>query len=99
LAGKHVLPERCYAVLDGELALLQPYEKPLLIFAGGTADENIKLTGELNADLGVTKAQVSAMLAGIEYGFNQPCAWPWQYDENGESRAGKAQKEHDRGAI
>jgi hypothetical protein len=98
LAGKHALPEKCYAVEDGQLFFVQQaHPHKLMVDVGGTAQENRALCDELNAALGVTKAQAAAMLMGAEYGFDQPCAWPWNYLENGEVRD-FSRKNNDRGA-
>ena len=98
LAGLHELPEKCYAVENGQLYLLQQdTPQKLLVDAGGTAEENQAVCDDLNAKLGVTKAQAAAMCMGIQYSFCDPCAWPWQYDQNGEPRC-NAQKNTEKGA-
>ena len=43
-----------------------------------------KLVDELNGELGVTKAQAAAMLAGAMRGWADPAADPKNYDEQGQ---------------
>jgi len=96
LAGLHKLPEKCYSVHEGELVLLQRGQHPYMLRIDTDGDLRDMANG-LNADLGVTKAQEAAMRMGCLYGFNESCAWPWQYDKNGEPRKFETPKQ-DKGA-
>jgi len=89
MAGLHELPEKCFSVLpeSGELVMLQQERPHILPFDSKDPVEiRRQVADELNEAMGVTKAQEAAMRMGIEHGFNQPCAWPWQYDQNSEPR-------------
>jgi len=86
LAGAHEIPDQCYAVDHGRLMRLRRYIEPEHVFTGDTPDANQRLADEWNMQLGVTKAQVVAMQMGLEYGFKDPRAWPWQYDLDGKPR-------------
>jgi len=98
MAGLHELPEKCYTVQDGELLLLRqehPQKSTVDLSVGPATTREI--ADELNAELGVTKAQEAAMRMGVEHSFHEPCAWPWQYDQDGEPRC-KSQKNMQREA-
>ena len=74
------LPHWCYATMpsDGSLILLTRGE------SGYTPTKGITRTAdELNAVLGVSKAQAEAMLAGSMFGFHTPAANPDNYDAEG----------------
>ena len=43
-----------------------------------------KLVDELNSEMGVSKAQAAAMLAGATQGWATPAADPKNYDEQGQ---------------
>ena len=86
LAGKHELPEHCFGVHpdSGELVTLQQQRPQIQSFVcSDPVDERRRIANDLNEAMGVTRAQAAAMLMGALHGFNQPCAWPWQYDQNG----------------
>jgi len=89
LAGLHELPEKCFSVMpeSGELVMLQQERPYIFPFHSDDPPEiRRQVADELNEAMGVTKAQEAAMRMGVEHGFGQPCAWPWQYDQNGEPR-------------
>jgi len=96
LAGKHKLPDHCFSVLpdNGELVVLQQERPYIQSFASDDPVEvRRQVAGDLNKALGVTKAQERAMLMGCLHGFDQPCAWPWQYEKS------ETPKHKDRGAY
>jgi hypothetical protein len=99
LAGKHKLPDHCYSVLpdSGDLVVLQQ-ERPYIqtFITEDPAEVRQQVADDLNGAMGVTKAQAAAMLMGALHGFGQPCAWPWQYDKNGEPRGNDMQKNKER---
>ena len=78
------LPKQCYSELrtTGELVLLRRgeigYVKPG-VKAGDVSPS------QLNAAMGVTKAQEAAMSAGSMFGWDTPAADPKNYDENGKA--------------
>lgn len=89
LAGQHELPKKCFSVQpeSGELVMLQQDSPYIQRFDSNDPPEvRRQVADELNEAMGVTKAQEAAMCMGVEHGFDQPCAWPWQYDKNGEPR-------------
>ena len=53
-----------------------------------------KLVDELNSEMGVSKAQAAAMLAGATQGWATPAADPKNYDEQGQPIK---TRRHDRG--
>jgi len=89
LAGLHKLPDHCFSVQpdSGELIILQQ-ERPYIqsFHSDDPVEVRRRIADDLNGAMGVTKAQEAAMLAGCLHGFDQPCAWPWQYDQSGEPR-------------
>ena len=101
LAGKHKLPDHCFSVLpdSGTLVILQQ-ERPYIqsFESKDSVDVRRQVADDLNEAMGVTKAQAAAMLMGALHGFDQPCAWPWQYDKNGEPRGNDRQKNKEREA-
>lgn len=81
------LPDLCYANLPstGELIIItkgesgytnasSPYDSP---------ERNKELAEGHNAEMGITKAQAAAMLAGSMFGWEVPAADPANYDDNG----------------
>lgn len=92
------LPEKCFTVQpsSGELIVIDRY-KPgyqvslLAHFKGKTPQQT---ADALNANMGVTKAQAAAMLAGSMFGWTSPAADPNRYTVRG--RPIKP-KRHDRG--
>ncbi len=92
-----MLPEKCYAGdYDGTVVLIEYGEKGYLStdYAGSDREEGKAIADKLNAELGVTKAQASAMRAGLMNGWSSRDANPQNYDENGML---KKQKQTDRG--
>ena len=96
LAGKHELPDHCFSVMpgSGELVILQQ-ERPYIqsFVSDDPIEVRQQVADDLNEAMGVTKAQEKAMLMGAQHGFDQPCAWPWQYEKD------ENLKHKDRGAI
>lgn len=81
------LPDICYATLPstGDLIIItkgepgftnasSPYDSP---------ERNKELADGHNAEMGVSKAQAAAMLAGSMFGWDVPAADPANYDDNG----------------
>ena len=92
------LPEKCFSVLPSTGALIiierdkQSYEvSPVAHFRGQTPQQSADV---LNGNMGVTKAQEAAMLAGSMFGWDTPAADPKNYDRQG--RPIKP-RHHDRG--
>jgi hypothetical protein len=98
LAGQHEIPEQCYAVDHGRLVLLRRYAEPEHVFTGDTPDANRRMADEWNASMGITTGQAIAMQMGLEHGFKDPRAWPWQYDQNGEPRSSDKPHQKDKEA-
>lgn len=80
------LPQLCFAMHPVS-------ERPVMIEKGMSGFyQTVHMTkgqafvDELNADLGVTKAQAEAMLTGSMFGWGVPGADPDRYDEKGESK-------------
>jgi len=93
LAGKHELPEACYTALpeSGELALLVRNRRRITAYDSDEIQDVRREADMLNEIIGVTRAQEAAMYMGCKHGFDQPCAWPWQYE--GLGGHGKQHKE------
>lgn len=82
------LPEQCYAV--------NPANDRLIIITKGengyidandksnTPERNRELADSHNAEMGVTKGQAKAMLAGAMFGWQVSAADPKNYDNNGD---------------
>ena len=81
------LPDLCYANLPstGDLIIItkgesgytnasSPYDSP---------ERNKELAEGHNTEMGITKAQAAAMLAGSMFGWEVPAADPANYDDNG----------------
>jgi hypothetical protein len=100
LAGKHKLPGHCFSILpdSGTLVILQQ-ERPYVqsFVSDDPVDVRRLVADDLNEAMGVTKAQEKAMLMGCLHGFDQPCAWPWQYEKAELHEHGKSHQ--DKGAI
>lgn len=81
------LPEVCYSILPstGEAIIIKHGESGYYRCEYSTEDKafNREFANDRNANLGVSKAQVEAMLAGSMYGWDVPAADPKSYDENG----------------
>ena len=84
---RNSLPLVCYGKV--------PEKKTIVMFARGSDNwrsahfvtkgrTSQKLVDELNGELGVTKAQAAAMLAGAMRGWADPAADPKNYDEQGQ---------------
>lgn len=81
------LPEVCYSILPstGDVIIIKHGESGYYRCEYSTEDKafNREFANDRNANLGVSKAQVAAMLAGSMYGWDVPAADPKSYDENG----------------
>ncbi len=81
------LPLICYGKLPEKRAIVMfergfdGYRSASFATKGRTSQ---KLVDELNGELGVTKAQAAAMLAGAMRGWADPAADPKNYDEQGQ---------------
>lgn len=81
------LPLICYGKVPEKRAIVMfergfdGYRSASAITKGCTSQ---KLVDELNSELGVTKAQAAAMLAGATQGWAAPAADPKNYDEQGQ---------------
>jgi len=75
------LPEFCYSK--------EPLSGKTIILRGQDGYNNLENgyeelnPEEMNVKLGITKAQIAAMLTGSMFGWNVPGANPESYDENG----------------
>lgn len=81
------LPARCYSVAEstGKLIIITK-GKPGFTDVNdnrNTLEQNRKLADEHNAEMGVTKVQEQAMLAGSMFGWNVAAADPKNYNEQG----------------
>ena len=94
---RSTLPEFCYGKVPEKRAIVMfergfdGYRSASFATKGGTSR---KLVDELNGELGVTKAQAAAMLAGATQGWATPAADPKNYDEQGQPIK---TRRHDRG--
>ena len=81
------LPEVCYSILPstGDVIIIKHGESGYYRCEYSTEDKafNREFANDRNANLGVSKAQVEAMLAGSMYGWDVPAADPKSYDKNG----------------
>ncbi len=81
------LPEVCYSILPstGDVIIIKHGESGYYRCEYSTEDKafNREFANDRNANLGVSKAQVEAMLAGSMYGWDVSAADPKSYDENG----------------
>lgn len=81
------LPEVCYSILPstGDVIIIKHGESGYYRCEYSTEDKafNREFANDRNANIGVSKAQVEAMLAGSMYGWDVPAADPKSYDENG----------------
>lgn len=81
------LPEVCFSILPstGDAIIIKHGESGYYRCEYSTEDKafNREFANDRNANLGVSKAQVEAMLAGSMYGWDVPAADPKSYDENG----------------
>lgn len=81
------LPKVCYSILPstGDVIIIKHGESGYYRCEYSTEDKafNREFANDRNANLGVSKAQVEAMLAGSMYGWDVPAADPKSYDENG----------------
>lgn len=81
------LPEVCYSILPstGDVIIIKHGESGYYRSEYSTEDKafNREFANDRNANLGVSKAQIEAMLAGSMYGWDVPAADPKSYDENG----------------
>ena len=81
------LPEVCYSILPstGDVIIIKHGESGYYRCEYSTEDKafNREFANDRNANLGVSKAQVEAMLAGSMYGWDVSAADPKSYDVNG----------------
>ena len=81
------LPEVCFSILPstGDVIIIKRGESGYYRCEYSTEDKafNREFANDRNANLGVSKAQVEAMLAGSMYGWDVPAADPKSYDVNG----------------
>lgn len=81
------LPEVCYSILPstGDVIIIKHGESGYYRCEYSTEDKafNREFANDRNANLGVSKAQVEAMLAGSMYGWDVTAANPKSYDVNG----------------
>ena len=81
------LPEVCFSILPstGDVIIIKHGESGYYRCEYSTQDKafNREFANDRNANLGVSKAQVEAMLAGSMYGWDVPVADPKSYDVNG----------------
>ena len=81
------LPEVCYSILPstGDAIIIKHGDSGYYRCKYSTEDKafNREFANDRNANLGVSKAQVEAMLAGSMYGWDVPAADPKSYDVNG----------------
>lgn len=81
------LPEVCFSILPstGDVIIIKHGESGYYHCEYSTEDKafNREFANDRNANLGVSKAQVEAMLAGSMYGWDVPAADPKSYDVNG----------------
>ena len=81
------LPAVCYGKVPEKRAIVMfergfdGYRSASFATKGRTSQ---KLVDELNGELGVTKAQAAAMLAGVMRGWADPAADPKNYDDQGQ---------------
>ncbi len=82
------LPEQCFSTLPstGELILITKGKSgyaPCYDFSTNSEADNKEFANDRNANKGITKAQVEAMVAGSMFGWHTPAADPKNYDDNG----------------
>jgi len=81
------LPERCYAVHPekGNLIIITKGESGYTDVNGSnnSPEKNRELADGHNSEMGVTKAQAEAMMAGSMFGWHTPAADPKNYNEQG----------------
>lgn len=81
------MPFRCYAVnrISGDMILLKYGENGYFKcnYSLYSKTENQRKADEINACLGVTKAQAAAMYGGSMFGWDKPIADPANYNEDG----------------
>ena len=95
LAGKHKLPNCCFTLLPSTGEMIRVTRGESGYYPCGvkllSADKMRLLVNGENAQIGVTRAQEEAMLAGSLFGWNTPAAKPWRYDSNGDLLPAKRQ--------
>lgn len=81
------LPERCFGVLPGtgDLIIIVRGESGYYKtdWTTNNPEKNRELADGHNSEMGVSKAQAAAMLAGSMFGWHVPAANPEMYDEGG----------------
>ena len=94
---RNSLPLICYGKVPEKRAIVMlergfdGYRSASYVTKGRTSQ---KLVDELNSEMGVSKAQAAAMLAGATQGWATPAADPKNYDEQGQPIK---TRRHDRG--
>jgi hypothetical protein len=101
LAGLHDTPHGCYSILPstGEIVLIRRGETgcPPIAYQSESREMNRVFVNDRNAEIGVTRAQEAAMLAGLLRGWDAPAAKPWNYEPDGSLRPlQKKREEHER---
>jgi hypothetical protein len=99
LAGQHELPEKCYCLTRRyEIAnVTRGDSKITYYFPNRPREERREEVDNLNKNLGVTRQQEEAMLAGSAFGWDIPGAKPWKYNQDGTRRIPPKKEEPDRG--
>jgi hypothetical protein len=82
------LPGHCYAVhiVDNRVIKLYRGQAGYSHASYGSHRDAMaaqEVADAMNAEIGVSKAQVEAMIAGSMFGWHVPAANPARYDENG----------------
>lgn len=81
------LPDFCYTILpsNGNLIIIRKGESGYtdVIDKHNSREKNRELADGHNSEMGISKAQEEAMLAGSMFGWNIKAADPTNYDENG----------------
>ncbi len=84
---RNSLPNFCYSTLpsSGELIVITKGEKGYINAdeSSDSPEENREYADEKNREMGISKAQEEAMLAGSKLGWEVPDADPANYNENG----------------
>lgn len=81
------LPDKCYSTLpsSGDIIVINKDENGFRPYTHqfGDRDRNREMCNQMNKNLGVSKRQEAAMLAGSMYGWNVKAANPKNYDADG----------------
>jgi len=99
---KPLLPLFCYTQKpsSGEIIRIERgckgYEPALFVISADNTDRNRAAVDHYNRDMGVTRAQEEAMLAGSLFGWGTKASDPRNYDENGQPKRTKRRDEPER---